>query len=87
MIVKDNFALQNLAERWTEKTPKFWAKILKLGLTIGSTSAAILAIPLTGGVILPAGLITAAGYGLTVGAVTTILAKLTSAERNANASN
>jgi hypothetical protein len=87
MIVKDNFALHNLAERWNEKTPKFWRKMLRLGLTIGSTSAAILAIPLTGGIILPAGLITAATYGLTVGAVTAALSKLTSEDRNANPTN
>jgi hypothetical protein len=81
MIQKDNLSVHNLAERWTERSPKFWRKMLRIGVAIGSTSAAILAIPLTGGLILPAGLITAATYGLTIGAVTAALSKLTTEER------
>lgn len=63
--------VKEAGKRLTRPTPKFFKKLIKIGLTIGAVSGAVLAAPIT----LPALVVTIAGYGLTVGTVTAIVAK------------
>jgi hypothetical protein len=62
-----------LVKRWKAKTPKFWRKVQRIALTVGTVSGVLLAAP----VALPATLLTLAGYGLTVGSVGAVLSQLT----------
>ena len=50
--------MKNLFERWNAKTPDFWKKVQKVGLTAGALGAALVAAP----VALPAALVTLGGY-------------------------
>lgn len=61
----------NMVERWNANTPKFFKKVIAAGITIGAIGGAILASP----VVLPAAVVTAAGYAVTVGSVAAIVAK------------
>lgn len=60
--------------RLGSETPIWWKKILLAGISIGGTGLAIMGIGATP-VPVPHGLITLAGYMVTVGAVCTALAK------------
>jgi len=62
-----------LKERWQSKTPKFWKKVQRIGVAIGVIGATIVAAP----VVLPASLVTAAGYMVAAGTVTATLSQLT----------
>lgn len=63
----------SLKERWQSKTPKFWKKVQRIGVAIGVIGATIVAAP----VVLPASLVTAAGYMVAAGTVTATLSQLT----------
>lgn len=63
--------LKEAGKRLVRPTPKFHKKLIRIGLTIGAVGAAIIAAPIA----LPAAVITAAGYAVTVGTVTAIIAK------------
>ena len=63
----------SLKERWQSKTPKFWKKVQRIGVALGVIGATIVAAP----VVLPASLVTAAGYMVAAGTVTATLAQLT----------
>jgi len=62
-----------LKERWQSKTPKFWKKVQRIGVALGVIGATIVAAP----VVLPASLVTAAGYMVAAGTVTATLSQLT----------
>lgn len=63
----------SLKERWQSKTPKFWKKVQRIGVALGVVGATIVAAP----VVLPASLVTAAGYMVAAGTVTATLSQLT----------
>jgi hypothetical protein len=63
----------SLKERWQSKTPKFWKKVQKIGIALGVIGATIVTAP----VVLPASLVTAAGYMVAAGTVTATLSQLT----------
>jgi hypothetical protein len=63
----------SLKERWQSKTPKFWKKVQRIGVALGVIGATIVAAP----VVLPASLVTAAGYMVAAGTVTATLSQLT----------
>jgi hypothetical protein len=63
----------SLKERWQSNTPKFWKKVQRIGVALGVIGATIVAAP----VVLPASLVTAAGYMVAAGTVTATLSQLT----------
>lgn len=63
----------SLKERWQSKTPKFWKKVQRIGVALGVIGATIVSAP----VVLPASLVTAAGYMVAAGTVTATLSQLT----------
>jgi uncharacterized membrane protein HdeD (DUF308 family) len=65
--------MKDLINRWNSKTPNFWKKVQKIGLTVGTLGAVIVASP----VVLPAALVTVSGYFIAVGGVTAALSQLT----------
>lgn len=66
---QDNLSVSNLVDRATSKNPIFWQKIQNIALIIGAISATIL----SGGLALPATIITIATYAAVVsGSVATI---------------
>jgi len=68
--------MEKLVKRWKAETPDFWKKVQKVGLAIGAIGGVIVSAP----VVLPAGLITVAGYMVAVGSVAAVLSKLTVVE-------
>jgi hypothetical protein len=66
-----------LKERWQSKTPKFWKKVQRIGVALGVIGATIVAAP----VVLPASLVTAAGYMVAAGTVTATLSQLTKEDK------
>jgi hypothetical protein len=67
----------SLKERWQSKTPKFWKKVQRIGVALGVIGATIVAAP----VVLPASLVTAAGYMIAAGTVTATLSQLTKEDK------
>jgi hypothetical protein len=67
----------SLKERWQSKTPKFWKKVQRIGIALGVIGATIVAAP----VVLPASLVTAAGYMVAAGTVTATLSQLTKEDK------
>jgi hypothetical protein len=67
----------SLIERWQSKTPKFWKKVQRIGVALGVIGATIVAAP----VVLPASLVTAAGYMVAAGTVTATLSQLTKEDK------
>jgi hypothetical protein len=67
----------SLKERWQSKTPKFWKKVQRIGVALGVIGATIVAAP----VVLPASLVTAAGYMVAAGTVTATLSQLTKEDK------
>lgn len=63
----------NLRERWTSESPEFWKKVKKIGIGVGAVGAFLV----SGTVALPVGVVTAGGYLIAVGSVTSLLAKIT----------
>lgn len=63
----------NVRKRWSSKTPKFWKKVQRIGITAGALGAVLAAAP----VALPAGVIALGGYLVTAGSLTAALSQLT----------
>ncbi len=61
----------NLIERYKKPTPKFFKTLRNIGIVLGSTGAAILAVP----VAIPAVLITVATYLTIAGTVVTAVSQ------------
>jgi len=59
----------NIIERFKAPTPNFWKKVQKVGITIGSLGAILIAPPI--------GLSVVGGYLITAGSVIGILSQLT----------
>jgi hypothetical protein len=59
----------NIIERFKATTPNFWKKVQKVGITIGSLGAILIAPPI--------GLSVVGGYLITAGSVIGILSQLT----------
>lgn len=66
--------MKEILERWSEPTPKFWQKIRKYGIILGVIGGVIATAPIS----FPATIVTIAGYLVTIGTVTTVLAQTTS---------
>lgn len=69
--------MNELTQRISEPTPKFWKKIQRIMITLGIVGGAVLTAPIS----LPAAIMTAGGYLATAGAVGTALSQLTSTKR------
>ncbi len=59
----------NIIERFKAPTPNFWKKVQKVGITIGSFGAILIAPPI--------GLSVVGGYLITAGSVIGVLSQLT----------
>jgi hypothetical protein len=77
-VEKDNLNLSNILNRATDPTPPFWKKVRRLGLMVAGVGTALLTIPTTAGIALPAVVSTFAGYAVVAGTVTTALSQLAS---------
>jgi len=66
-----------ILKRIKAPTPKFWKKVRTLMITVGTISGVILATAATGGLAIPAAMVTIATYGATIGVVGTSLAQMT----------
>jgi hypothetical protein len=64
----------NLKQRWNAKTPNFWQKVQKVGITIGGLGAILIAPPI--------GLSLVGGYLITAGSVIGVLSQLTIEDAN-----
>ena len=62
-----------LKTRWNGPTPKFWKKVQRIGVIVGTIGAALVAAPIT----LPVAIVTGAGYLIAAGTVTAALSQLT----------
>lgn len=69
--------MNELVERLSEPTPKFFKKIRNIAISLGIIGGAILASP----VALPAIVVTIGGYLVTAGAIGTALSQTTSTMR------
>jgi ABC-type transport system involved in cytochrome bd biosynthesis fused ATPase/permease subunit len=69
-----------LKERFKAKSPKLFRKITNASLTIGVIGGTILTIA-SGGILLPAYLLTVSGYMVTVGAVGAAVSKITVSDK------
>lgn len=65
--------MKETLERVKKPTPKYFKKIINIGLTLGAVGTAIAAAPIA----LPAVLITVSGYLATAGIVAAAIAKTT----------
>jgi uncharacterized membrane protein HdeD (DUF308 family) len=65
--------LQEIVGRLKAPTPKFWQRVRRLGVVLGSAGAAMLAAPAT----LPAWIPVAGGYVVLAGGIVTALSSLT----------
>ena len=65
--------MTNIKKRWNAKTPKFWKKVQKIAIAVGTAAGVVIAAPIT----LPAAVITVAGYLVTAGTVAATLSQLT----------
>ena len=59
--------------RWFAKTPKFFKKVIKVGIGVGVIGGIIATLPVT----LPAAVVTLGGYMVATGTVAAAIAKLT----------
>ena len=58
-----------IIDRWNAKTPQFWKRIQRIGITIGGLGAILVAPPI--------GLTVVGGYLITAGSVIGVLSQLT----------
>lgn len=79
--MKDNLSPLNLVERVAEPTPPFWKKVRRIGLLASAIGGAIVAAVSTGGLALPAVIVTTAKVVATVGGTVVAASSLTSTER------
>ena len=63
----------SMKERWSAKTPKFWKRVQRIAITVGTVAGVIIAAPIT----LPAAVVTVATYAITAGTVAATLSQLT----------
>ena len=63
----------SIKQRWSAPTPKFWKRVQKIAITIGSIAGVIVTAPIT----LPVAVVTVASYAITVGTVAATLSQLT----------
>jgi hypothetical protein len=61
--------MSTIKERWNAKTPIFWKKFQRVGITIGSLGAILIAPPI--------GLSVVGGYLITAGSVIGVISQLT----------
>ena len=66
-----------ILKRIKAPTPKFWKKVRNFMVTVGTISGMILGTAATGGLAIPAAIVTIATYGATIGVVGTSLAQMT----------
>ena len=66
----------NIIDRFKAPTPKFWKKVQKVGITIGSLGAILIAPPI--------GLSVVGGYLITAGSIIGVLSQLTIEDGSAN---
>jgi hypothetical protein len=64
---------KSLKKRWNDKTPEFWKRIQRWAIITGSIAGAVIAAP----VALPVGIITVAGYVVTISATIATTSQLT----------
>jgi hypothetical protein len=64
---------KSLKERWNDKTPEFWKRIQRWAIITGSIAGAVIAAPIA----LPVGIITVAGYVVTISATIATTSQLT----------
>jgi hypothetical protein len=65
MTVNDDLTIKNVANRMKAPTPAFFKKLRTIGIILGSVGGAILASP----VLLPAAVVSAAGYFFLAGSI------------------
>ena len=63
----------SIKQRWCAKTPKFWRKVQKISIIIGTVAGVIISAPIA----LPAVVVTLSGYAITAGTVAATLSQLT----------
>jgi ABC-type xylose transport system permease subunit len=63
----------SLKTRWNAPTPKFWKKVQNIAIALGAAAGVVIASP----IVLPAAVVTAAGYLVTAGTVAATLSQLT----------
>ena len=66
----------NMKQRWNAKTPNFWKRIQRIGITIGGLGAILIAPPI--------GLSVVGGYLITAGSVIGVLSQLTVEDGSVN---
>lgn len=64
--------MNELKRRWKATTPTFFKKVIKVGIAASSIGAGIIASP----VVLPAAIVTVAGYLVTIGTTAALVGKL-----------
>ena len=67
----------SLALRWVAPTPKFFKKVMHIGVTVGSICGSILVAQTQMPTVLPSFLIEMCKYGVTAGIIATVVAKFT----------
>lgn len=65
--------IKETLDRLKSPTPNYFIKVRNIGITLGAIGAAIVAAPIA----LPAAVVTAAGYLITIGAVSAAIAQTT----------
>jgi hypothetical protein len=58
-----------IIDRWNAKTPQFWKRVQRIGITIGGLGAILVAPPI--------GLTVVGGYLITAGSIIGVLSQLT----------
>lgn len=66
----------NIIKRLNEPTPKFWKKVMRIGIIVGAGVGALLGAPIT----LPAAIVTVLTYVGTVAGTAVVVSKLAVAE-------
>lgn len=61
--------MNNLKKRWSSPTPKFWLKVQKIGVMVGSLGLILITPPI--------GLSVIGGYMITAGSIVGVLSQLT----------
>jgi len=61
--------MNNLKKRWSSPTPKFWLKVQKIGVMVGSLGLILITPPI--------GLSVIGGYMITAGSIIGVLSQLT----------
>lgn len=70
---KDKICLKNIKDRLKSPSPPFWKSVRNWSIALGAVGATLIAAPIA----LPAMVLTAAGYMITISAVAVSLASLT----------